>query len=352
MSPPRRPAPAPQPPGSALGVAPPPVSWSAAGPMAAQRQAGRTGTGVAPPPVAWPGPTGAAQAKGPMRPAAVAPPAISWPGAGPAALQRNSGPRQGSTAPPTRPVASAPPHPTWANPWRTASPAIPVPGRGIVQRSSTAATSAATPSAAAAKLKFTDVKCNLTKEGMALSGRLSDGRDVKGSVYLPTFYIDTSGNAETPPIPAASATASDRNNWTQALRVQNITAEPNGMKFGDFLAYQVGVRAGELGITHILAMTVVPKARNFYSRLGFTDYNAVNSYGSLLKRTKWLEDEVRRINTAKEPTDTAALMLQIQQYRNEMAQATMMVPVATLRTKAVANWRSKWRQIDTGWEET
>ncbi len=193
------------------------------------------------------------------------------------------------------------------------------------------------------KLYIKGLQITRTSEGLAMSGTLPDGKPVKGSVYLPEYYIDATGKARIQPTRVAEAGSPERA-FTKAMRVHNITAEPKGIRLGDFLAYHAASIAKNAGITHIVAMKVVPAARNFYVRLGFLEYDASRSYEVLVERKRKIQESMLKATGS----EMAGLGEDLQATIAGMSEATLYVDVNTLMAKAATNWTSAWKKFGEG----
>lgn len=229
---------------------------------------------------------------------------------------------------------------------RTPAAGLSPPRRPVIQRME-----AVLPVVGVERPSIAGLTVTTTDQGLALSGTMSDGTVISGSVYTPVYYIDTGGSARTAPIREGDATLRQRWDWNKAMRVHNINANPKGQALGDYLAWYVAAKAQKAGIAYILAMHVVPKARNFYLRLGFREYNVAMAYDKLL-----LEKEALRVKmgiAAEDAGIDAAAKLEalgrLQETLNEnMTEATLFVPVATLLVNAEANWKRKWHKNSPG----
>lgn len=184
--------------------------------------------------------------------------------------------------------------------------------------------------------------------GIELSGDYSTGEKVTGSVYTPSYYLDPTGHAATAPIPEASASLLQKAYYTKAMRVHNITVSPTGAKLGDLLAWAVACRAEEQSINVVVAMKVNPKARNFYIRLGFTEYDAERGYPFLVSEKAKLEQKMRTAT----PEELEALSPEYDKITSGIAESTLIVATKTLKTKAAENWNAHWKKKAEGhWEE-
>lgn len=198
--------------------------------------------------------------------------------------------------------------------------------------------------ASSVRTSITNLKVTPTNQGFELSGFISDGSAITGSVDTPAYYIDASGTAKTEPIREDAASFFQRVRWKKAMRVQNITADPKGQALGDYLAWYVADKASKASISHIVAMHVVPKARNFYHRLGFEEYNKARPYSMLVDAKKVLDAEMK----TTEASALSALGARQKELIDAMSDATLVIPVAALLIKARTNWEEKWRRTSEG----
>jgi hypothetical protein len=193
-------------------------------------------------------------------------------------------------------------------------------------------------------LTITGLQIKRTDEGLKLTGDLSDGKDITGSVYLPEYYIDVTGKGAVYPVRANKVSFSEKFWYTRALRVHNINANPQGLKLGDYIAYYAAVEAEKVGIKYIVAMHVVPKARNFYLRLGFKEYDEALGYDVLVKK----KEEIRKKLSTAKSEQMESLSKDQMKINEAMTEATLFVDTTTLKQNARKNWESVWKKKSPG----
>jgi GNAT superfamily N-acetyltransferase len=199
------------------------------------------------------------------------------------------------------------------------------------------------------RLSIVGLRPEATADGLRLTGTLSDEREIDCSVTLPVYYIDPSGRAGIAPTREADASFWTKLSYTKAIRVQNITAEPKQLKLGDALAYYVAVEAERRGATYVLAMHVVPRARNFYTRLGFEEYDANNTYEILTARYEDVTNRMREVAAdAARAHELPPLGIEQANLNALRQEANMMVRTATLKETARANFYSGWTKTGEG----
>ena len=93
---------------------------------------------------------------------------------------------------------------------------------------------------------------------------------------------------------------------------------------------------------------VVPRARGYYERLGFRDYNRNRNYPFLLEERERIRGLMRAAAEKNNMLEIERLGNLQQTLNDEASNATMYVAVATMKLNARRNWEATWLKVGEG----
>jgi len=181
-----------------------------------------------------------------------------------------------------------------------------------------------------------------------IAGSLKDTDDkdvpVTGTVYTPEYFVDHAQRT-VPPVPGAS-----RSLWesfwkpANALRVQNVTADPRGMKLGQLMTHEVALEALRRGKSHVIAMSVSDARGPFYTPLGFGDYDTSKPWQDLKRQ----HDEIANYLHSPAAANLSAEAIRpsaqhMADLKEEMSNSAMIIDSATLRDNSRDAFVQTWR---------
>lgn len=139
------------------------------------------------------------------------------------------------------------------------------------------------------------------------------------------------------------------------LAIKTMDAKPYGHALGNILVFHLAEYALSNNVAHVVALNVVMNANMFYQRLGFHPYRTKSA---ILTKQGWVDGQNQKTwydkynlaqNTAFGTATTEMarnrIMENLQRVRENLAENHMVVSAATLRTNAVAAWRTQWQAI-------
>lgn len=175
---------------------------------------------------------------------------------------------------------------------------------------------------------------------MTMTGLMSLGRRIQGSVILAPYFVDGRPNYRNIPVTAAhEANFIFEQCYDKAVRVQNINVDPKSMKLGELLIARVAAWAQLQAIRYVVALKV-EKALTFYERLGFVDYYPNIRIRELQAKKKNLEDSMREASARADVDKYAAQYLAVVEG---LQNAALIIDAAALLVNATQIWSTKWK---------
>jgi hypothetical protein len=226
-----------------------------------------------------------------------------------------------------------------AIPAAAAGMALPVAAAGAAAAVPVAAAAAAGPAKATIRGLRTQVAEDARGEKtMTMTGLMSLGRRIQGSVILAPYFVDGRPNYRNIPVTAAhEANFIFEQCYDKAVRVQNINVDPKSMKLGELLIARVAAWAQLQGIRYVVALKV-EKALTFYERLGFVDYYPNIRIRELQAKKKNLEDSMREARA-----DVDKYAAQYLAVVEGLQNAALIIEAAALLVNATQIWSTKWK---------
>ncbi len=192
---------------------------------------------------------------------------------------------------------------------------------------------------------FIDV--NKTDTSIELKGKLigdeGQGLNTKGVVYMPEYKVQDDRN--NPPERIREKEANMGANFfypSDALRVQNLSAEPRGMKLGQILTYHHGLEAKRRSKPYVVAMKVSDARAPFYAPLGFRDYNGSKPWQSLNDQHNELEVGLRRDADNMEIAEIAKVQRKMAALKDDMEKSSMIIKTDDLITNSKRKFSPIW----------
>jgi hypothetical protein len=123
----------------------------------------------------------------------------------------------------------------------------------------------------------------------------------------------------------------------RALEISTVTANPQGRRIGQLLAWHLARLARAAGIGHITAGNVTAARGSFYTPLGFVDFKNAASWASLVARKAQLEQQM-----AAQAPPSPAIAQEYGDVLQAMAANKIFISVADLEANSEQRWRQEW----------
>jgi hypothetical protein len=222
----------------------------------------------------------------------------------------------------------------------TTAAAIPAAAAGMAVPVAAAAAAAGPAKATIRGLRTQVAEDARGEKTMTMTGLMSLGRRIQGSVILAPYFVDGRPNYRNIPVTAAhEANFIFEQCYDKAVRVQNINVDPKSMKLGELLIARVAAWAQLQGIRYVVALKV-EKALTFYERLGFVDYYPNIRIRELQAKKKNLEDSMREARARADVDKSAAQYLAVVEG---LQNAALIIDAAALLVNATQIWSTKWK---------
>lgn len=180
---------------------------------------------------------------------------------------------------------------------------------------------------------------------ITLAGRLigSEGGAVKasGTVYTPEYKVSKNRKIAAKRIRETKVgSVTNYFNPSDALRVQNLTANPRGMNLGHLLTYHHALEAQRRGKPYVIAQSVSDARGPFYTPLGFIDYDPSKPWKELDSEEKILTIVVR--NGFISDDELAPILARIQELKEEKANSDMIIKTSDLIANSKVFYEKSW----------
>lgn len=180
-----------------------------------------------------------------------------------------------------------------------------------------------------------------------LTGKLiapgGDGLSPKGAVYMPEYKVaDERSKAPSRIREVEGGWWENLRNPSDALRVQNLSAEPKGMKLGQLLTYHHALEAKRRGKPYVIAMKVSDARTPFYVPLGFKDYNGSKPWQQLDNQHRQLEADLRRDADSLSMEEIRGYQERMAALKNEMEDSSMIINTDELITNSKQKFTPVW----------
>jgi hypothetical protein len=181
---------------------------------------------------------------------------------------------------------------------------------------------------------------------VSFAGRLigPEGAAVKaaGKVYMPEYNVSPNRAIAAKRIRETKGTVfGNYFDPSNALRVQNLTADPKGLKLGHLLTYHHGLEAQKRGKPFVIAQKVSDARGPFYTPLGFTDYNTSKPWQDLDNEEKALDIVIRSGYVAD--SDLKPVLARLDEVRNEKVASDMIIKTSSLIANSKSFYERSWK---------